>query len=66
MSDGIELCSPCCPDSMALKKEYDALKVKLRLFDLKHPTDNNWYDSELPVYTCQKCKKQWAIERVNK
>ena len=66
MSDGIELCSPCCNGELCLKKEYDELKVKLKSHSLKHPEDEDWYDSSLPVYTCKKCGKQWAIERVNK
>jgi len=28
MSDGINLCSPCCPGEMCLKKEYDEYKIK--------------------------------------
>ena len=64
MSDGIELFSPCCNNSLCIKKEYDELKVKLKLQSLK--SDLDWYDSSLPVYTCIKCKKQWVIERVNK
>ena len=65
MSDGITLACPTCGKFTALKKEYDELKVKLRRFSLKHPRDEDFYDSSIPVYTCSKCKKQWAIERVN-
>ena len=64
MSDGITLHCPNCGKRTALKKEYDFLPVKLKVGELKHP--NDWYDSHLPVYTCQDCKSQWAIERVNK
>ena len=66
MSDGITLYCPGCGKLTALKKEYDELKVKLKEFHLKHPTDESWYDSSLPVYTCKDCKRQWAIGRVNK
>lgn len=64
MSDGITLCCPSCGKLTALKKEYDELKVKLKQHSLKHPEDNLWYDSNLPVYTCEQCEKKWAIERV--
>ena len=47
-------------------KEYDKLKVKLRVYELKHLGDEDWYDSSLPVYTCQSCEQQWVMERVNK
>ena len=66
MSDGITLYCPRCGKLTALKKEYDELTVKLKEQSLKHPEDNVWYESHLPVYTCQSCKTQWAIERVNK
>ena len=66
MSDGIDLYSPCCPNSLCRQKEYDKLIVKLKQSNLKHSEDENWYDSNLPVYTCVKCGKQWVIERVNK
>lgn len=66
MSDGIDLYSPCCFNSLANQKEYDKLKVKLKQHSLKHQEDDIWYESELPVYTCVKCGKQWAIEGVNK
>ena len=66
MSDGITVYCPSCGGLSALKKEYDELRVKLRRFSLKHPDDEDWYDSGLPVFTCQKCNKQWVIERVNK
>ncbi len=66
MSDGITLYCPSCGELSALKKEYDELTVKLKQFSLKHPEDDIWYDSHIPVYTCQKCGKQFAIERVNK
>ena len=49
-----------------VKKEYDYLKVKLKQFNLKNPSDEIWYDSILPVYTCQGCGKGWVAERVNK
>ena len=65
MSDGITLYCPGCGKLTALKREYDELKVKLKLHSLKNPEDDVWYDSNLPVYTCDDCKKQWAIERVN-
>ena len=61
MSDGITLYCPGCGKPTAIKKEKDELKVKLRM-SLKHPED--WYDSNIPVYTCQECKRKWAIERV--
>ena len=61
MSDGIELKSPCC-DSLALKKEYEELKVWF-----KHPLEESkFYDSSIPVYTCYKCGGKWAIESVFK
>ncbi|KKL86585.1 hypothetical protein LCGC14_1943270 [marine sediment metagenome] len=66
MSDGIELLSPCCHYHYAKQKEGNVLKVKLKEHSLKHPEDEVWYDSSIPVYTCGKCKKQWAMERVNK
>ncbi len=66
MSDGITLYCPGCGELSALKKEYDELKVKLKENSIKHPEDDVWYDSSLPVYTCQKGGRQWAIERVNK
>ena len=65
MSDGITMFCPHCGKFSAVKKEHDALRVKLKLFDLKHPKDETWFPSELPVYTCDKCCRQWAIERVN-
>lgn len=65
MSEGITLLSPCCHSHYAKQKEYDKLEVKLREHSLKHPNDVVWYVSSLPVYTCQKCGKQWVIERVN-
>lgn len=64
MSDGITLYCPSCGKLSALKKEGDFLPVKLKTGELKHP--NDWYDSKFPVYTCQGCKNQWAIEQVNK
>ena len=61
MSDGIKLCSPCCNGEMCLKKEYDEYKVK----KIDHLKDSEeLYDSNIPVYTCLKCGKKWAIERV--
>ena len=63
MSDGITLYCPSCGELACLKKEYDELKIKLKM-SIKNSGD--WYDSSLPVYTCQKCEKQFAIERVNK
>jgi len=66
MSDGITLYCPSCGKYTALKKEYDELKVKLKQNSLKHPEDEIWYNSSLPVYTCQSCGRQWAIERMNK
>ena len=66
MSDGITLYCPGCGELKAIKKEYDELEVKLKEFSLKHPEDEDWYESSLPVYTCQSCKKQWVIDRVNK
>lgn len=65
MSDGIQLFSPCCNNSLCTKKEYDELPVKLKEHSLKHPQDEVWYKSNIPVYTCLECGKQWAIERVN-
>ena len=65
MSDGITLYCPACGKLKAVNKEYDELKVKLKEHSLKHPEDETWYDSSIPVYTCQECKKQFAIERVN-
>jgi hypothetical protein len=65
MSDGITLYCPFCR-GFATKKEYDYLKVKLKEHSLKHPDDDNWYESTLPVYTCEHCGKQMAIELVNK
>ena len=61
MSDGITLHCPSCGKFTALKKEYDELKIKL-----KHADDDNWYDTSFPVYTCQDCGKQWAMERMSK
>ena len=57
-----------CPScgGLAIQKENDFLRVKLKEFSLKHPEDDIWYESNLPVYTCSKCKLQFAIERVNK
>jgi len=66
MSDGITLYCPNCGGLKAVKKEYDKLKVKLRVYELKHLGDEDWYDSSLPVYTCQSCEQQWVMERVNK
>ena len=69
MSDGITIYCPSCGELDALKKEYDYLAVKLRLYNLKHQEDiewYEWYDSSIPVYTCQKCNKRFAIEQVNK
>jgi len=65
MSDGITLRSVCCKYSYMIKKETDYLQVQLRRFELKHSEEAIWYESNLPVYTCQKCKKQWVVERVN-
>ncbi len=62
MSDGITLHCPSCGEYSALKKEYDHIKVKKNNQSIKHPQD--YYDYEFPVYTCQKCGKRWAIERV--
>lgn len=64
MSDGITLYCPFCGELKALKKEYDALTVKVKNQSLKHPED--WYETNLPVYTCSGCKKQSVIEQVNK
>lgn len=64
MSYGITLHCPSCGEFSALKKEKDFLPVKLKVGEIRHP--NDWYDSNIPVYTCQKCEKQFAIERVNK
>ncbi len=65
MSDGITLNCPHCK-GLATQKEYDFLEVKLKQHSLKHPEDEIYYDSNLPVYTCKDCKKQFAIESVNK
>jgi transposase len=62
MSDGITLICPSCGEYSALKKEYDELKVKIKNQSLKHPED--YVDYSIPVYTCQKCGKKFAIERV--
>ena len=58
MSDGITLRMPCC-DSLGIHKQYKELKVKM--FHKEAP--NGEYDSSIPVYTCYKCGKTWAIER---
>ena len=65
MSDGPELLSPCCREHYAKQKEGDALRVKLKEHSLKHPDDEIWYESHLPVYTRGECGKQWAITRIN-
>ncbi len=62
MSDGITLHCPSCGEYSALKKEYDELKIKIKNQSLKHPED--YYDSIIPVHTCGKCNKKFAIERV--
>lgn len=64
MSDGNTLYCPDCGTYTALNKEYDKIDIKLKLFSIKHPDDDVWYDSYFPVYTCSFCKKKWAIERV--
>ena len=64
MSGGLCLYCPNCGERTALKKEYDFLPVKIKVGELKNP--NDWRDTQFPVYTCQNCKAQWAIERVNK
>ena len=58
MSDGIQMKSLCCPDKYMQHLEYDYLKVKY-----KSPIGKDWYDSRIPVYTCE-CKRRWAVERV--
>ena len=65
MSEGICLYCPSCGKLKAIKKEYDFLKVKLKEHSLKHSEDEIWYDSSLPVYSCQGCKMQFVIEKVN-
>lgn len=60
MSNGITLSCPSCSEYTAVNKEYDELKVKLFC------KETGWYDSVFPVYTCKKCEKKWAIERVAK
>ena len=58
MSDGIELFSPCCNSSLCINKEGEKLKVKMTKDEFEI------YDSSIPVFTCIKCKRKWAIERV--
>lgn len=62
MSDGIDLFSPCCPNSLATNKEYELLEVRLRL----SKKEDTWYNSHIPVYTCKICQRKWAIEGVYK
>lgn len=54
MSDGITLLSPCCRNSTCLKKEYDEYKY----------THKSGFNTAMDVYTCDKCKATWAIERM--
>lgn len=59
MSDGISFKSICCQNKYMQHKEYDYLIIKL-----PHPINKgNFYDSRIPVYTCEECKKKWAVER---
>jgi len=63
---GLLIGSPCCPRHFGKQKIGDFLKIKLKETSIKHPEDNVWYDSRIPIYTCEGCGKQYAIERVNK
>ena len=62
MSDGITLICPSCGEYSAVKKEYDKLDVLIQNPD--HESKEDYLEHSIPVYTCQKCGKKWAIERV--
>lgn len=66
MSDGLRLHCPSCGKLKSIQKENDYLKVKLKYHSLKHQENDEWYESSLPVYTCEECRLEFAIERVNK
>lgn len=62
MSDGIEIPSICCLNTFMIKKEYEDLKVKLKFPNFEK--NFRWYETIIPVYTCKKCNKKWAVERI--
>ena len=63
---GMRYFCPNCGKDSCHRKKTDFLKIKLKEFSLKHPEDNIWYDSHLPVFKCELCKSQFVIEWVNK